>query len=301
MQRPLRSLNRLLSAALLVVGLVSYGSPADAAPKRPNPCLAQTAALLSVHQQIVAHNTRPHIFRVPEQAAAAAQYNAEAASLNAALSAAKSRLQACIAAATALGSAGPGSPPLETTPSADIRARIQRAKDSIPPNWRPATRPDENGYWRVPKDSPARPLFDILRGNKGPKNPRYPFGDYRLQGRWRPRIGDPDQAYPARRILPALSSNQPGPRVTPDHIISLAEIINLPGFTRLTPNNMYMVTRAPINYQWLSQSANDAKSSRSVALMEGVDPRWRYQQKILEDRTRAQLIDIIRKLLASQG
>jgi hypothetical protein len=77
-------------------------------------------------------------------------------------------------------------------------------------------------------------------------------------------------------------------------------MMQMPGFMQLTPRNMYAVTRAPFNLQWMSESANKSKSSRSVAGMKRVDPRWRDEQIALEDEVRPQLIAIIQKLLASQ-
>jgi hypothetical protein len=65
-----------------------------------------------------------------------------------------------------------------------------------------------------------------------------------------------------------------GSAVSPDHIVPLAEIVNMPGFTRLSPQNMDVVTRAPVNFPWLSWPANLSKQSRSVAAMTGVDPVW---------------------------
>ena len=73
------------------------------------------------------------------------------------------------------------------------------------------------------------------------------------------------------------------------------------GFTKLKPEYMYVVTRAPINYQWLSRGANSSKQSRSVAGMSRVDPAWQAEQIALEQQVRSQLQDIVNKFLTIQG
>jgi hypothetical protein len=56
-----------------------------------------------------------------------------------------------------------------------------------------------------------------------------------------------------------------------------------------------------VNYQWLSQGANTSKQSRSVAAIQSMDQQFRADQVFLEARVRAQLQDIIDKLLKLQG
>lgn len=72
------------------------------------------------------------------------------------------------------------------------------------------------------------------------------------------------------------------------------------GFMKLTPKNMYVVSRAPLNFQWLSKSANESKQSRSAAHVSGADPKWIRDQIALENETRKKLQDIIDQLLKSQ-
>ncbi|GIF09883.1 hypothetical protein [Actinoplanes siamensis] len=178
-------------------------------------------------------------------------------------------------------------------PSADKRQEIAEAVKKIPASWQPSPQPAPQIGWRVPRTSPTRPLYDALRsGNPGE------LGNVRLQGQTRPRIGDPDPAYPGRTIGSRAGG---GSAVTPDHIIPIAEIINMKGFTKLNPDSMYAVTRAPLNYQWLSFSSNLSKSSRSVAAMTKVDPAWQAEQVALEKSIRPQLQELIQKLLKSQG
>jgi hypothetical protein len=114
-------------------------------------------------------------------------------------------------------------------------------------------------------------------------------------------VGAPDPAYPTSTGRTFGTNAAGGSAASPDHIIPLAEIVNMPGFTRLKAEYMYVVTRAPVNYQWLSRGANSAKQSRSVAGMSGVDPVWQAEQIALEQEVRAKLQDIINKLLTIQG
>ena len=85
-----------------------------------------------------------------------------------------------------------------------------------------------------------------------------------------------------------------------DHIVSIPEIMNLPGFLDLSAENMYYITRAPINLQYLSALANSAKSSREVAYIENMDPTWIEEQQALHDMVRDQLVNIIQKMIATQ-
>jgi hypothetical protein len=95
----------------------------------------------------------------------------------------------------------------------------------------------------------------------------------------RPRIGDPDPSRAGRAILGTdLANGRVRSSVAPDHIVSLAEIVTLPGFAQLTPENMLLVANAPANLQWLSWETNLAKSSRSARYLVGVDPTWQRRK-----------------------
>jgi hypothetical protein len=283
--------------AAIVSGAVLVGANlATAAAVQPNPnrCAAQTAAANALAEQIAAHNARPHVFELPRQAAQAAAYDAEAAQLNTARATAIANLQACAEAMTALMDEGPNSAPIRPATPERIRS-IDDARSKVPPDWQPSGPPPTGKGWHVPKNSPARPVYDALRKD----NPGENFGTPNLQGKPRPQVGDPDPAYPGRTIAATGPRHQPS--VSPDHIISLAEIIQMRGFMKLNAENMYLVTRAPVNYQWLSRPSNWSKGSRSVADMSRVDPAWQAEQVELQNRIRTQLQDIIDKLIKSQG
>jgi hypothetical protein len=294
LRRPGRSAwaAKLLASIVTFVVLIGIGTPAAAAPA--SLCAAQTAALLSLKQRITAHNAKPHVFVVPRQSAALAAYNAEAARLEAEKATLTANLKTCIDAMEALADSANTSLELQPVPS-DVRAKIVAAKASIPASWSPRPPPPAGKNWTV-KGTPVEPLFDALRA----RNPG-PVGNVTLRGEPRPTVGAPDPAYP-RSSNRVFGTNVDGDsKASPDHIIPLAQIVNMPGFTRLTPENMYVVTRAPVNFQWLSDSANKSKQSRSVAGMSGADPTWRTDQIALAEQVRKQLQDIIDKLLKIQG
>jgi hypothetical protein len=283
---------KFLASIVTFVVLIGFGAPAAATPA--SLCSVQTAALLSLQQRIAAHNAKPHVFQVPRQAAALAAYNAEAARLEAEKATVTANLRTCIEAMQALADSARTTLELQPVPT-DTRAKIIDAKGKIPANWSPRPPPPLGKNWTV-KGSAVEPLFEALRsGNPGR------VGNVTLRGEPRPTIGARDPAYPAssKRVF---GTNADGDsKASPDHIIPLAQIVNMPGFTRLSPENMYVVTRAPVNFQWLSDSANKSKQSRSVAGMSGADPTWRADQFALAEQVRKQLQDIIDKLLKIQG
>jgi hypothetical protein len=293
-------LSRLAALILSVVLVVGSPAIAASADQGSADCAAEQATISSIQQQIAAHNARWRVYEVPREAAQLAAYNAEADQLNAAQASADSALQACLQRALTrdkaleeLADRRPNSPVLKTEPPAGTRQKIEEAQKNIPPGWQAPPRVPGKP-WRVDPNSPVRPIYDALRE----KNPGS-IGDVTLRGVPRPKIGDPDPAYPGRTIPRAPGSRDPN--VSPDHIVPLAEIVQMPGFTRLNPEYMYAVTRAPLNLQWMSRTANRSKSSRIVAEMTKADPAWRASQTALQNQVRTQLQDIINRLLASQG
>jgi hypothetical protein len=139
-------------------------------------------------------------------------------------------------------------------------------------------------------------LYSALRaGNPGN------LGNASLQGIPRPQANTPDPAFQSS-LGRTIGTNAAGAsQVSPDHIVPLTELIQMPGFLRLTPQNMYVVASAPRNLQWLSYGANLSKLSRSAAFISGVNARWLANQAILELQTRTRLQDTINTLLRAQG
>lgn len=291
MRRDRRTVARLVVALLVVVGAATPASAARGAAT--DLCAALDAALQAVQLRIDQHNAAPHQFTIPDQAAAAAAYDAEAAQLNAEQESAATNLETCLEAASALGDVDNTSLDVNP-PDEQVRQVLQNAKDKIPNGWVPPPSPAVGKNWRVPKGTPPRDLYDALRAG----NPPRLGADDVLRGQARPAVGAKDPAYSGLDIGQAAGGRS---AVSGDHIIPIAEQINMPGFVQLTPDNMYVVTRAPLNFQWLSFKANLSKQSRSVAGMSGVDPRWQAEQVEVEAEVRASLQAAIDRLLRSQG
>ncbi|MER5218505.1 hypothetical protein ABT063_50560 [Streptomyces sp. NPDC002838] len=289
-QRWIRLIVLILTFAFLVVPApAAHASPADL-------CAEPLAAVQAVKQKITAHNAKPHLFELPRQQAAYNAYNAEAMQLNTEQSAAVARLTVCVEAMKTLEDTGSGSPALTQPKPADLK-EIKDAAQQVPQGWQPPSPPAQGKPWRVPTGSPVRPLYRVLR-DLTPQT----FRNVTLGGQTRPTIGARDPAYPASSGYKVGGPDRNGlSAVSPDHVIPLAEIIHMPGFLKLTPQNMYQVVNARLNLQWLSYKANSSKSSRSVAGMTGVDPQWQANQIQLENEIRNKLLDTIKKLLESQG
>lgn len=282
---------------LISIALLASAPPALAAPVPATPddlCAQQLAAVRSLEAQIEAHNSEPHEFVLPDQQAQLSAYDAEAEALNARKAPVLAQLQDCIDAMQSLQDAA-GSPLGLAKPPADVQAALEQAKSQLPKNWSPPPPPPGNQNWKA-RGTPVGPLFDALRKD----NPGE-IGDIELQGAARPKIGDPDPAYPAGSGKLIGTNADGGSKVSPDHIIPLSQLVNLPGFTELTPEQMYALSRSPLNLQWMSASANLSKQSRSAALVSGADPQWVESQQALEQQTLQQLQDVIAKLVKLQG
>ncbi|GAB3571570.1 hypothetical protein GCM10027445_27070 [Amycolatopsis endophytica] len=305
-----RSLPAML-VAVLVALLAFIWPPVAAAQSVATDCSAEQAALASVHSQIDAHNAKPHRFELPRQAAALAAYDAEAAQLNAAQTTAIQNLQACRQRVQAMEQERQRAlddlldrANSDYTPGPVDPAKVRAVRDawngltgagrrpspSTGPN--PATR-----QWEVPPGSPLKPLYDAVRAT----TPEWPFPNVRLQGAARPRIGDPDPSGYGGGVIGRAPGPRGGPNVSPDHIVPIARMMYLRGYTRLSPENMIAVANSPVNLQWMSRLANSAKSSKSIADVPKADPVWARSQVALEKQTLTRLQDIIDRLLANGG
>jgi len=286
-----RTMTVLTTVTVLVASPLSEAT--DAAPAPSGLCGAQQEAARQIEASIEAHNARAA--SVPKTSAAAvAAYNAEADSLDAQKEAVSSRLTSCIEAMTALKYDGEGAAALKN-PQQRTLQKLEKAQKKLPGTWKPSpspTSPRQN--WKVDKNSPERFLYNVLRkGNPGR------VGDATLQNTPRPGINDPDPAYAGTGQV--IGKNRYGnPAVQPDHIVPLAELLYIKGFTKLNARNMYAVARSPVNLQWMSSKANATKQSRSAAVISGANEKWLKEQIALEQSTRAKLQDIIEKLLKSQ-
>ncbi|SIS04542.1 hypothetical protein [Williamsia sterculiae] len=254
-------------------------------------CAAQRQRVAEASRKTDEHNARPHDFLLPDQQGAYDAYNAEAAAGNAENAAARSALLKCLQAISQL--TGQGTSGYDVSPVSPEARRVITSLQQltpVPAGWTPPTVPSGQ-RWTVPGNSPVRPYYDVLRRG----NPPTTTATTTFQGIPRPRAGDPDPAFPGRSIGGTSSL----PKVSADHIVPLSEIVNLPGYAALTPTDMYVVSRAPLNLQWLSQRANVAKNSGLARRVVGADEAWVEEQDRLYTSVREQLIALISQLNGS--
>ena len=76
-------------------------------------------------------------------------------------------------------------------------------------------------------------------------------------------------------------------------IITLAEIVNIPGFADLTTEQNQRVAFTPANLQWVARPVYWMQHGRSAALLRGVHTDYQADQVQLENRVRADLYQIV--------
>ncbi|MDY0811441.1 hypothetical protein [Kitasatospora purpeofusca] len=283
-----------LSFLLLLPSLVSADPAAAATPQEV--CAAQYAAAQAAKARIAAHNARPHQFVVPRDQAAADAYDAEAKDLTATQDKAVAAYMSCFNAMMALADAAGTGDLNFKEPTPGKRAEIERGKQRLGSGWTPLPPPRSGANWQVPKNSPLRPLFDAVRKDN-PGSVPYTY----FKGGTKLTAGAPDPAYPrsSGRLIEASRNGRL--KISADHIVPLSELVQMPGFTKLSADYMFIITRAPINFQWLSAASNLSKQSRSAAYVTGADLRWINSQVALEQDVRGKLQTAIDQLLKIQG
>ncbi|OBB86581.1 hypothetical protein A5779_02680 [Mycolicibacterium peregrinum] len=238
------------------------------------------------------HNSRTGSVNAYDHAAVDV-FNAEKVQLEADRSALMPRIDACDAAVAVLTPKDPSGLQL-ATPTAAQRLAIDDARKGIPAGYQPpAVRKGDRET--MPKDAPERPLYEALRGDSSRNVPK----DIHLAGAAAPPAGAPDPAYPGQKIGETPAGDA---KVVPDHIVPLAELIKLPGFLKLTSDQMYLLSQVPLNFQWMSWTANTAEYSGSAArMLPEADRSWAGKQIQLQNETRNQLQDIIDNLVRANG
>ncbi|MGH3392532.1 MAG: hypothetical protein ACRDOO_26990 [Actinomadura sp.] len=293
----------ILSAVSLAALLTAFASPeAAAGPDYQELCAGPVAELKAVQVRIQAHNARPHTG--PYNAAAAA-YDAEAASLRADQSRAISRLMACERGLDQMQARYPQAKIMSPTPDAVNKIdtalkKVTDAEKQAATRWNPKTydylrygQGKDGMTKRVDRRPPKLPpsiqgVYNALDATR----PAFPRTAY-LQGSQAPRTGTPDPAYPG-------SSSRTIRSVHMDHIIPLRRLVTFRDFLKLSPGNMFIVANSPANAQWLSGSSNLAKGSGSAAFASGTNATWRQQQAQLRDKAETELQELIDALLKSQ-
>lgn len=281
--RSARSLCALILSTALLAGAPHAAQAAPGGIEPAQDCQAQAEALDLDRQRVDRHNATPHVFP-PSQRARFDAYNAEAAQIRAKVRADIGALDACRRAVRALEHGKP-----LPKPKAATLDSIRKALDRIPGSYTAPSRTprDKNGNARVVPE--LKPLHEALRGI----TPTGVRPTDLLQGKPQPAVGDRDPSVASGG--PPIGS-KPGrpdePAVAADHIITLAEMLYLPGFVRLPPEYIYKMANSPLNLQWMSQSA---------VTMANFDPQWRKEQTALEDAIRSRLTDLIDEIRKGLG
>ncbi|WP_157576005.1 hypothetical protein [Mycobacterium sp. GA-2829] len=264
---------RLVAAGVTAAALLAL-APVPSAHARPplgdTVCTGPRADAAALQQEIAAHNAKPHVFELPREQAGFDAYNAEADALDARAAAIDARLTSCLTAAYKLSgpSTGPGIP---AAMPATLPSLVKRAHTGAP------SRQEEIEELISVFDDAAQEYDDA-------------WTDQVLQNKEQPEVGDSDPAFEDREIGADDSGE---PQVTPDYVIPLSDVLEMPKFLQLSPESMWMVTMSPINRQWISDQAVLAKNSPSVAAFTGVDDDWLQAQAKLADAVRQQLQDAI--------
>jgi hypothetical protein len=224
-----RCLLAALAALLVLLGGGVWASLlVPIATADPEPCAAEKAAVDADREAILEHNSRKAPRPVPPSVGI--PYNQEAAALRAKGNADRAEPRSCAVAKLTDN----GRPLIGLTER--VRDAINQARR---PGWQPpntlATNPINKGVV-VPQNSSPRPLYDVLRAaSPGPvKN----FPNVPLRGQARPSPGDVSKAVKGRVIG---KTNDGRPYVSPDHIVPLAEVVQLPRFMELDADNIWLI------------------------------------------------------------
>ncbi|MBX7451912.1 hypothetical protein GR927_28310 [Mycolicibacterium sp. 3033] len=260
-------------AATLAFGLCHPNAHAEPLPPGalPGACPAQRAVLEQVNAEILVHNAKPHVFTVPQQAAEASAYDAEANALNARGDAAQNSLNKCLDAARQLISDEMFNP---TPPG--LGQMIKRAHIAAPN-----------------RQQDVEELIDFL----DEQAQQYDDEWSRLQEQDKPEVGDADPARPGQDIG---SDSSGEPQVTPDWVVPLSDILKMPRALDLNADSLWMVTMSPLNREWMSNQGAMARRSDSVAAVSGASDKWLEAQLEFIEQTRGQLEGLINELADSE-
>ena len=262
-------------------------APATAA----QPCDTQWQAYQEVQRQIKSHNAEPRTFTLPAQRAQYDAYNARAARLNSESKTTIANYRSCIAAMSMLrdGATMP-------TPDAAVIAKIKEAASKIPAGYTPpALSKPTRSATVVAVATELQPLYDALDDGALTES-----DDVRLQSASKPTEGSRDPAYSSKSGRMIVKGPDGKAAVSADRVVPLSRLLSIEGFTKLSPESMYYVSRAPLNLQWLSRNAALSKTSGSVAAVTGTDDTWFDKQIDLQNTVEQRLKTLIAQLIASE-
>jgi hypothetical protein len=266
------------AAAMVFFGLATVAATdAGARPALDTVCQGPRAEMAAINQEIQAHNSKPHLFELPREQAGFDAYNAEAAQLEARGQAIQVRLDSCLVAAVQL-SGSPNGPGIPAAMPANLPQLIKSARHTAPS--------------RQQQVEELVGIFDDAAQEYDDE-----WTNQVLQNKRQPKVGDADPAVPGATIG---ADEQGDPQVTPDYVIPLSDILEMPKFMDLNPESQWMAVMSPLNRQWVSDQAVMAQNLPSVAAFTGIDEQWVQAQLKLADAVRQQLQDAIDLLAQSQ-
>lgn len=267
------------AAALTLLGLTPIAI-AEATPPAPtgasSACAEQNTAMDTMQGEIAAHNAKPHHFELPREQAGFDAYNAEAADIRSRATSAQGNLNTCMLVALKL-SGGPFASVAAPVPSG-LTQLVKSGRYSGP-----------NGQQDIEK------LLETLDENAQEYDDAW--AEAKLQDQPRPEPGDADPARPGQVVG---TDEEGGPQVTPDYVIPLSEMLQMPKFLELNADSMWMVAMSPLNREWVSHQAAMSRRSPSVAAAAGTSDDWMLDQAELADQVRGQFEQLIEQLADSE-
>lgn len=288
----------LILAILACTSALTVAAPAAwATTTKMDICPDLVAAEASHDQRRSQHNSyQPN----PYDHAAVDAYNAEADALNAERAVLQQRDRGCVEAVRLINDGNPDGPSFKPPSPGKLRdVEVQRqivAESGWSPTPLQSVKDMERARHLVPKDLSG--LYREIRKDN-PLSARA-IGDVPLNGSARPSGTDTNRAYPDQTY--GFLADGTTPRVSADHIVPLAALIQMPGFKDLNARNMMVVATTPANMQWMGSGPNSGKSSGSpLRLLPKADSAWVDEQVALQTQKMTDMQKLIDALLASQG
>ncbi|MGA5543611.1 hypothetical protein ACPCIR_17295 [Mycobacterium sp. NPDC051198] len=296
-------MNRRSSVVALILTILVFANALIAAPAayalttKMDICPELLAAEDSHDQRRSQHNSyQPN----PLDHAAVDAYNAEAEAQNAERAVLQQRDRGCVEAVRLINEANPGGPAFAAPSPAKLRDVETQRQGVAQSGWSPGPLPGVKDMDRarhlVPKELSG--LHREIRKDNPPSAKE--IGDMPLNGTPRPGGTDTNRAYPDQTY--GFHADGKTPKVSADHIVPLAALIQMPGFKDLNARNMMIVATTPANLQWMGSGPNSGKSSGSpLRLLPKADSAWVGEQITLQTQKMTDMQNLINALLVSQG
>ena len=157
-----------------------------------------------MHQEVVAHNAKPHLVELPREQAGFDAYNAEKRDIDARVATTQDKFDTCITAALTLAGG----------PFAPVAARVPNVLTQLVKSGR---------YGTANRQDDVEELLDTL--DEQAQKYDEAWADAKLQGDKQPKRGDSDPARPGQSVG---SDANGGPQLTPDWVVPLSDILKMP-------------------------------------------------------------------------